>query len=160
MSCSTKGRLSGSTEGRLDDLRKSGELVAHGSTIGHLLWLYQRALRAGSMGSLFCVSAGSRTGIPASGNRQAGDSRMVPSIGNWAQDIPRKAHTKRLPGFSGGSKPASIYPSIIKTRNREPAHGSATVATGGFGGATNDWRHRSPDGFGGAPVVATLAPHP
>ena len=112
------------------------------------------------MGGLFCDSAEGRTGIPASGNRRAKDSRIVPSTGNWAQDIPRKAYTKRLPGFSGGLKTAAIYPSIIKTRNKEPAHGSATVATGSFGGATNDWRHRSPDGFGGAPVVATLAPHP
>jgi hypothetical protein len=44
-------------------------------------------------------------------------------------------------------------------RGGEPAHGGATVATGGSGGATNDWRHRSPDGSGGAPVVATLAPY-
>jgi hypothetical protein len=96
----------------------------------------------------------------ARGNWRAKDTRIISSIGNWAQGIPRKAHTKRLPGLSGGQKLAASYPSIIKTRNREPAHGGATVATGGSGGATNDWRHRSPDGSGGAPVVATLAPHP
>jgi len=77
------------------------------------------------------------------GNRGR-DVRILASMANWLQDGAQKAYTKRLPGFSGGQNLPASYPSIIKTRNWGPAHGGATVATDGSGGAIGNWRHRSP----------------